>query len=169
MKKYAALAKVNNMDYREHIPIDAYKKKFLKSYIETNPYRVSKNDIIGTTIINEISNPSYLHDNRINLNHINYSDSLEIIIPESYISKFKIKHISFEAIKAINNYIDRLFDFHFKRTVHFYFTRNQDEKIKNVISDFLEEHNLTEDDIAYETLKKKYYRFRSNKVLKSVN
>jgi len=153
------------MNYQEQIPLKSYAKKFLTKIICTEPYKVSKNDVFGNFLIHELKGSIYSIDERIK-NYPEFQDELQIIIPESYANKYRIKGISFENVKAINNYIDRLFDSYFKSAMVREITKNENSKIKQLIYEFRNFYDLSEDDISYETLKKKFYRFSQNNNVK---
>lgn len=153
------------MNYTETIPIKSYTKKFLTKFLCTEPYTVSKNDVFGNFLIHELKGSIYNFDDRTK-NEPEFEDALQIIIPESYSNKYKIKGISLENIKAINNYLDRLFDSYFKSEMAKEIKKNKQSKIKDLIFEFRNFYQLTEDDISYETLKKKFYRFSKERFVK---
>jgi hypothetical protein len=140
----------------DNIPMDSYKKKFLSKFIETEPfYIVSTNDVIGKVIIHEMVQPV----TKVPVLNRQYNDSLRIGIPEYYYNKYRCFVVTDQTVVSVNKFVDELFKLQLRLMVPILKEISAD-KITNCLFEFMDLYDLTEDDIAFETLRKYFYRFR---------
>ena len=102
-----------------------------------------------------------VNDNyKVELNDKKLNDSIKITVPLDYEARGR-KNLTSEGIHLINNFLKNWFyeDFITYMRMMDMFSLRHDKAIKT----FCEIYNIDLDiDIQYETLKKKYYRWRQN-------
>lgn len=137
------------------IPTERYLKKFLNNKVKVEPdYTLSNKDKFGSFLYVCLNNYSY----KVELNEKRFNDKIKINIPISY-EKLGRQHLTAESIHLINNFLKNWFyeDFIAFMKIIDMFSLRMDKSIKA----FCDIYGIDLDiDIQYETLKKKYYRYR---------
>lgn len=139
------------------LPTERYLKLFLNKKVTVIPdYTLSNKDKFGSFIYCALQPNKY----SVQLNDKKLNDQIKIIIPPSYEMLGK-KELDATAIHLANNFLKNWFyeDFVCHMKCCDMFSLRMDKAIQQ----FCEMNGLDLDiDIQYETLKKKYYRWREN-------
>lgn len=140
------------------LPTERYLKKFLSNKVEINPdYILSNKDKFGSFVYVCLQNSKY----NVVLNDKRFNDHIKITIPLGY-EKLQKKEFCEDGIHLTNQFIKLWFyeDFVNHMKLFDMFSLRMDKSIKT----FCEINDLELDvDIQYDTLKKKYYRWREKK------
>lgn len=146
------------------VPVKSYVKKFLISQYGSEVILFRRNDHILSTFLSLLQRPSMV------FRHSQYKKiegpKIKFVISES-IKKNQGCVLPEENIVHFNLYLDSLIKNEFCRFV--------EEKVKsgmrtkNAIDQFCEKHDIGEEDMKYETLKKTFYRYDSIKINKNVS
>ncbi len=139
------------------LPTEKYLKSFIGSRIKLDPYCLSVKDKLGVFICQTLDKKKF----DIELSPERYNDHIKIIIPDFYKNKGKYEFRK-GAVEACNlflrywfyeSFIDHmnlcsLFSIRMDKSIHSFCSINEVQ---------------VDIDIQYDTLKKKYYRWRENK------
>lgn len=137
------------------IPTERYLKKFLINKVKIEPeYLLSNKDKFGSFVYACLIKDSY----RVELNEKKFNDKIKVTIPVSY-EKLGRQNLTAESIHLINNFLKNWFyeDFICFMKIIDMFSLRMDKSIQAFCNIYGIELDI---DIQYETLKKKYYRWR---------
>jgi len=139
------------------LPTDRYLKKFIGTKINVEPeYVLSKSDKFGTHLFELLDKDKY----EIEFSRTRYNDKIKIIIPSMYqnLGKYEFKK---DAVASCNSYMKYWFYESFFEHMNLccFFSLRMDKAIQS----FCKMKNIELDiDIQYETLKKRYHRWRED-------
>lgn len=137
---------------------EKYLKKFVGSKIKIDPqYVLSKSDMLGTYLYMALDKDKY----NVEFTRTKYNADFKIIIPHFYrdLGKYEFRP---DAVDSCNLFMKHWFYESFIEHMNLcsMFSIRMDKSIMS----FARDKNIDIDiDIQYDTLKKKYYRWRENK------
>lgn len=145
-------------------------KKYLMRLYGTDKIRFKQSyDPIHFHFLSLLDRPSVSFRNP-NYKKLDSKEKIEFLISEDMKERTGCV-IPEENVLHFNFFVDYLIKKEFFLYVDAFLMRNTKDgervKIKNAIDRFLEEYELDEDDIKFETLKKAYYRYKRKKQKKS--
>ena len=140
------------------LPTERYLKKFLNNKVPVDPdYTLSRKDKFGSYLFMCMQDSCY----KVELNNKRFNEKIKIIVPVNYEKAGKLD-LTEERIHFANQFLRLWFyeDFITIMSILDAFNMRMDRSIQF----FCDIYKLDLDiDINYETLKKKYYRWRENK------
>jgi hypothetical protein len=141
-------------------------KKYLMRLYGTDKIRFKKSyDPIHFQFLSLLDRPSITFRNP-NYKKLDSKEKVEFLISEDMKERSGCV-VSEENVLHFNFFIDYLIKKEFFLYVDSFIIRNTKDgervRIKIAIDRFMEEYELTEDDIKFETLKKAYYRYKRKK------
>lgn len=145
------------------VPLQPHLAKFWRVF-HPEPVQFIANDDYGHILKNLMSlsnsrSNALRHRNHAHKYPQNPNNILTCIVSNSQYVRWRLKGgIRAGSVAAINNWVDGKFDAAFLTEVAL--LRQKGHNIKLSIELFCEKYGLSEDDILYETLKKKEYRHR---------
>lgn len=143
------------------IPVKSYMLKILSKLTNSNPYTLSMTDPTGRMILGEMiikwetSKSPHFGDKYF-----------EIIVPKSYWRDYRIKRFSESHASGFLDYHYELFISNLFAYIDSRLTLRQDGytelrmSIRAAIVEYCDNFNITDDEIAIDTLSKSYYRKR---------
>jgi len=138
------------------IPVKPYIKKWLMETHMLFPLDVSEDNDICRFIFRHVSLCIVPENDIIRMIKENkYDESIDLLLPTDASSNCSIS--VYNTIK-INTHLVQLFNRSFYEYLHERCNKRND--IKNNIFDFMEFFEITDDDIDYDSLRKKYFRYR---------
>lgn len=147
------------------IPIHFYIKKYLSKTHEVDPFELSLNGCHVSAIILEPIDKGYMSQNdRIKLKET-YDDVLTFRMNTTLIKQRTRFFIDANSIRRINKMLENKFNHEFFSFVdnlvdHYHKAGINSVYKEDCIRQFIEFYDLQEDYIQFETLKKRYYRYR---------
>lgn len=144
------------------IPIKSYLKKMLIEYYDCYPFVLDdESDPIKRFISQHICLTFVVESDRTRIVKENkYDDTLQLECLGDIVEGFNLE-ISIDSMIKINKYMIRYFD----RLLSDYVTPRMSSPngIRDAIFEFMEFYDITDDDIDYDSLRKKFYRHRLSK------
>jgi hypothetical protein len=149
------------MDNLVTIPIKPYLKQMLIENYDCYPFTLNDpNDPIKKFI-----------EQRVELTLFNESDRAKLIKEEKYDDELQLEYgvdmiigfnleVSLDSIIKINKYLTKVFN---DLLYNYVLARHKEiNDIRDAIFSFMEEYDITDDHIDYDSLRKKYYRYRQD-------
>jgi hypothetical protein len=135
-------------------PIKGYLKKYLAFTTSVEPYVLSTNDVFGNWLFPSMTKACYDY---AGISEQEYDEALEVVIPAFYARQNRFI-IDAKIVYRINQHLDKLFDHEMNRYL-FRIRGLPRQQVKTHIINFRSDYGITEDDISYQTLKKRHQRF----------
>ena len=149
-----------------YFPLAIKTKRFLRPYLEAlygNPVCFSFNSTLGTILAGLLERPYKTHK-RKDLIQFRVFDKFDkdliIYLPKSWLKEYKVGHsLSDHSIVAFNKFFENMFEEDLYKFCEL--ARSYKTETKLAIEDFCMRHHISiEEDITYDCLKQKEFRFR---------
>lgn len=142
--------------YTIEIPIKSYLKKYLRHDIPVDPYTLSTEDFFGDWLLPHLKKQHTPGETVTQPEQ--YNDSLLVVIP-SYYALHNEFIIGPKRVLRMNEWVEKLLN----REVNRYLEKIRElprQQLKTHTLDFLAQYGIEEDELAFETVKKRYQRWR---------
>lgn len=148
---------MNGVVFKVEIPVDPYLKKYLLKKLGHEPYVLSSKNHIGRVLLSHLKKKD--KDTRpLKPTGVTY----KFIIPNDYVAKFGLCLITEDNVRGFIAWADNCFKDELFVWMESRLSMKEEcdvrVKTKNSILSFCKSYGITEDEFAYESLKKAVYR-----------
>ena len=152
-----------------YFPMSIKTKRFLKPYLESfygNPICFSFKHTLGTVIAGLLERPQRIHKTRddIQFRFDKFDTELIIYLPKTFLTKYEAGYaLSVEGVITFNKHFENAFEEDLYKCCEL--ARIYKIQRKKAIEEFCMRHHVSiEEDITYECLQKKEYRFHTEQI-----
>lgn len=140
--------------YPVDVQLSIVNKKFIDKFYQDSDYKISPVDIIGPIIIGSLRKTPFNFKPQEDL------PGLATFKVEQHNVWGRGKYIPLASQKLINKQIDNLFNLKFNTFILLYI-QEDDRKVMDAIHAFCTFFDITDEEIALDSLKKRFFRIRS--------
>ena len=134
------------------VPIKPFLKRYLSKHYQINPFRMSRHGLISEHMWLLFAQEYTEWDG----SHSKFTESLKVVVPHLFMRQNRL-YFDLPTIRRLNGFIEE----HFWLECNTFLEGRVDlMEIKDAIQAFQDKYDLDEEVLQFETIKKRFYRYR---------